>query len=102
MDDAPAVKPWGSDDKQLLQKLIDQGKVDITRTDDLAYIDRVKHKHFRTRKTYNFRRNFRNYARSCELEDHLAGYRRREGKVYFCFVYFIEDSISKDRPASLL
>ena len=83
MDDAPTVKPWGSDDKQLLQKLIDQGKVDITRTDDLAYIDRVKHKHFRTRETYNFRRNFRNYARSRELEDHLAGYQRREGKVFF-------------------
>jgi hypothetical protein len=101
MDDAPAVKPWGSEDKELLQKLIDQGKVDITRTDDLAYIDRVKHKHFRTRETYNFRRNFQNYARSRELEDHLAGYRQWEGKVFFCFVYFI-DSISKDHPASLL
>ena len=102
MDDAPAVKPWGLEDKELLQKLIDQGKVDITRTDDLAYIDRVKHKHFRICETYNFCCNFRNYARSCELEDHLAGYQRWEGKVYFCFVYFIEDSISKDRPASLL
>ena len=101
MDDAPAIKPWGSEDKELLQKLIDQGKVDITRTNDLAYIDRVKTKHFRTRETYNFRHNFQNYARYCELEDHLAGYQQREGKVYFCFVYFI-DYISKDRPASLL
>ena len=74
MDDAPPVKPWGLEDKELLQKLIDQGKVNITWTNDLAYIDRVKHKHFRTRETYNFRRNFRNYACSRELEDHLAGY----------------------------
>ena len=87
MDDAPAVKPWGSEDKELLQKLINQGKVDITRTNDLAYIDRVKHKHFRTRETYNFRRNFRNYARSRELEDHLAGY--RHGKVKYFFASFI-------------
>ena len=101
MDNAPAVKPWGSEDKELLQKLIDQGKVDITRTDDLAYIDQVKHKHFRSRETYNFCCNFRNYARSRELKDHLAGYRRREGMVFLCFVYFI-DSISNDRPASLL
>jgi hypothetical protein len=101
MDNAPAVKPWGSEDKELLQKLIDQGKVDITRTDNLAYIDQVKHKHFRSHETYNLRRNFRNYARSCELEDHLAGYQRQEGIVFLCFVYFI-DSISNNRPALLL
>ncbi len=102
MDDAPAVKPWGPLDKETLQKLIDQGKVDITRTDDLAYIDQVKQKYFRTRDKHNFRRNFRNYARSRELKDHLAGYRRREGMVFLCFVYFILDSISNDRPALLL
>ena len=32
-DDPPAVKPWGIDDKQYLQRLINKGKVDITRTD---------------------------------------------------------------------
>ncbi len=101
IDDAPASKPWGPEDKELLQKLIDRGKVNITRTDDLAYIDQVKHKYFPSRDKQNFRRNFRNYARSWELEDHLAGYRRREGMVFLCFVYFI-DSISNDRPASLL
>ncbi len=42
MVDAPTVKPWGPLDKETLQKLIDKGKVDITRTDDLAYIDQVK------------------------------------------------------------
>jgi hypothetical protein len=83
MDDAPAIKPWGKENKEQLQKLIDQGKVDITRTNDLAYIDRVKHKYFRSHETYNFSRNFRTYARSRELEDHLAGYRQREGRVFF-------------------
>ena len=101
MDDAPAVKPWGKEDKEQLQKLTGQGKVNFFRTDNLAYIDRVKHKHFRSHETYNFRCNFRNYARSRELEDHLAGYQRREGKVFLCFVYFI-DSISNAPPASLL
>ncbi len=101
MYDAPVVKPWGPLDKETLQKLIDKGKVNITRTKDLAYIDQVKQKYFRGRNKHNFRHNFRTYARSRELEDHLAGYRRREDKVFFCFVYFI-DSISKSRPALLL
>ena len=39
-DDPPAVKPWGIDDKQYLQRLINKGKVDITRTDH-DYINRV-------------------------------------------------------------
>ncbi len=102
MDDAPAVKPWGELDKETLQKLINKGKVDIARTNDLAYIDQVKEKYFRTSDKHNFCRNFRNYACSRELEDHLAGYRQREGMVFLCFVYFILDSISNDRPASLL
>jgi hypothetical protein len=58
MADAPAVKPWGQVDKELLQRLIDQGKVDISHTNDLTYIDQVKHKYFHSRDTYNFRRNF--------------------------------------------
>jgi hypothetical protein len=58
MHDAPAIKAWGKVDREQLQKLINQGKVDITQTNDLAYIDWVKHKHFRPRETYNFRRNF--------------------------------------------
>ena len=75
MDDAPAVKPWGLLDKEILQKLIDKGKVDITRTSNLAYIDQIKQKYFRGRDKHNFHHNFRNYARSHELKDHLAGYR---------------------------
>ena len=101
MDDAPAVKPWGPLNKETLQKLIDKGKVDITRTGDLAYIDQVKQKYFRGHDKHNFRRNFQTYARSHKLKDHLVGYQQWEGKVFFCFVYFI-DSIFKDRPASLL
>ncbi len=37
-DDPPAVKQWGIDDKQYLQRLINRSKVDITRTDH-DYID---------------------------------------------------------------
>jgi hypothetical protein len=44
MADAPPVKPWGQNDKELLQKLIDRGKLDITRTGDTDYIDRIHHK----------------------------------------------------------
>ena len=75
MADAPPVKPWGQVDKELLQKLINRGKVDITRSGDTDYIDRIRHKYFRPRDTLNFRRNFRSYARSCDLKDHLSGYR---------------------------
>ena len=78
MADAPPVKPWGQVDKDLLQKLINRGKVDITRTGDTDYIDRICHKYFRPRDSHNFRRNFRSYARSHDLEDHLSGYRREQ------------------------
>jgi len=81
-DDPPAVKPWGINDKQYLQRLINRSKVDITRTDH-DYIDRVRQKISRQRNKVNFRRNFKNYARSRELEDEISGARRRErGKVF--------------------
>jgi hypothetical protein len=48
-DDPPTVKPWGIDDKEYLQRLINKGKVDITRADH-DYIDRVRQKYFRHRK----------------------------------------------------
>ena len=72
--DAPSVKQWGKEDKDKLQKLIDDGKIDITKTDDTQYIDRVRHNHFRERDSVNFRRNFRSYARSVEIE----------GGIVFC------------------
>ncbi len=76
-DDPPAVKPWGIDDKQYLQRLINKGTVDITRTDH-DYIDRVHQKYFRHRKKVNLRRNFKTYAHSRELEDEISGAPRRE------------------------
>ena len=70
----PPVKPWSKANKDFLQELIDTGKVDIGRSADTKYIDRVCAKYFRDRDEHNFCRNFRSYARSCELEDHLSGY----------------------------
>jgi len=81
-DDPPTVNPWGIDDKQYLQRLINRSKVDITRTDH-DYIDRVRQKYFRQRNKVNFRRNFKNYACSRELEDEISGARRRERGIVF-------------------
>ena len=81
----PPVKPWSSANKKYLQSLIDTGKVGISRSADTTYIDSVRVKYFRERDEHNFRRNFRNYARSRELEDHLSGYRRRGGNVLLLF-----------------
>jgi hypothetical protein len=75
MADAPTVKHWGKNDKELLQKLIDKCKINITRAGDADYIDRIHHKYFRLRDNLNFRRNFQNYAGSCDLEELLSGYR---------------------------
>ena len=85
--DPPPVKPWSKDNKNYLQQLIDEGKVDIERSADTKYIDRVRVKYFRDRDELNFRRNFRNYARSRELEDLLSGARRRGGGIVF-FTYY--------------
>jgi hypothetical protein len=73
MANAPTVKPWGKEDKDHLQKLIDQGKVDITKTANIDYIDIVWHKYFWVRDNHNFCRNFRSYAQMRELEDHQSG-----------------------------
>ncbi len=80
MADAPPIKPWGQKQKDDLQKLIDTGKVDITKTDDFDYIDQVRHKYFRERKVDNFRRNFRTYACSLEIGEHFDGLRRRHAQ----------------------
>ena len=79
-DDPPPIKPWGKHDKKKLQYLINKGKIDTGRTTDTRYIRQIRIKHFRERDNHNFRRNFRNYVRSFELEDQLSGYRRRQGK----------------------
>jgi hypothetical protein len=67
MADAPPVKPWGQNDKELLQKLIDRRKIDLSRTSDTDYIDKICQKYFRPRDNRNFRHNFRSYARSRDL-----------------------------------
>ena len=77
MADAPAVKPWCKDDKDKLQKLIDNGKVDITKMDNIEYIDTIRHKYFCERDNLNFHRNFRGYARSLTIAEHYDGYRAR-------------------------
>jgi hypothetical protein len=76
MADAPPIKLWGQKQKDDLQKLIDTGKVDITKTDDIDYINQVRHKYFRERKVDNFRCNFRTFACSLEIGEHFDGYRR--------------------------
>jgi len=83
----PPVKPWSKENKNYLQELIDLGKVDIGRSADYKYIDRIRVKYFRNRDEHNFRRNFRNYARSRELEDTLSGACRRGGGIVF-FIYY--------------
>ena len=94
MADAPAVKPWCKDDKDKLQKLIDNGKVDISKTDNIEYIDSIRHKYFRERGNLNFRRNFRGYARSLMIAEHYDGYRARlaagQGKL-LSFVHNLLD-----------
>ena len=89
--DAPAIKPWCKEDKDRLQRLIDEERVDITRTDDTQYIERVRHTHFRERDPINFRRNFRTYARSFEIEEHYAGFRARlaAGGIVLRYLYVI-------------
>ena len=37
----PTVKPWCKDDKERLLRLINDGRINITRTNDTQYIDRV-------------------------------------------------------------
>ena len=81
-DDPPTVKPWEIDDKQYLQRLVNKGRVNITRTDH-DYIDRVHQKYFCHRKKVNFRRNFKTYARSREPEDEISSARRRERGIVF-------------------
>jgi hypothetical protein len=74
---APSVKPWCKDDNDRLQRLINDGRINITRTEDIQYIDRVRHSHFCERDPVNFRRNFRTFTRSVKIEEHYAGYHAR-------------------------
>jgi hypothetical protein len=91
MANAPTIKPWGQEDKDQLQQLINQGKVDITKTTNTDYIDSVWHKYFWARNNRNFCRNFRSYAQAHEHEDCLSGYYRERGggiELYLLFILF--------------
>jgi hypothetical protein len=78
MTNAPDVKPWGIVNKKKLQQLINDGKVDISRTDTINYIDSVFFKYYQERDNHvNFRRNFWNYAGFVDIEEHYQGYRAR-------------------------
>jgi hypothetical protein len=74
MAEDPPKKAWGQVDKEYLQDLIDKGKIDITQTADLKYINQVWDKYFLGHKSINFHCNFWSYARLQELEDHLSGF----------------------------
>ncbi len=57
MADGLAIKPWCKDDKNRLQKLINDGKVDILKMDEIKYIDPICHKYFREKERVNFFQN---------------------------------------------
>jgi hypothetical protein len=55
------VKKWGKQEEQLLAKLIKKGKVDLSRENNVEYIDQVQLKYYCERNDGNFCQNFRNY-----------------------------------------
>jgi hypothetical protein len=62
MADAPQVKKWGKQEKQLLAKLIKKGKVDLSCKNNVEYIDQVRFKYYCKRNGRNFCQNFCNYV----------------------------------------
>jgi hypothetical protein len=98
MVDAPAVKPWGIDDKKKLQQLIDNDKVDISRSEDIDYVDSIRFKYYRKRDNVNVRRNFWNYACSIDIEEHYQGYRAHlaAGGIVYCRVCLLFYYLSND------
>ena len=82
----PTVKPWCKDDKERLLRHINNGRINITRTNNTQYVDRVQHCHFRERDPVNFHPNFRTFARSIEIQEHYTGYcaRLAAGGIVFC------------------
>ena len=60
-----------------LQKLIDNGKVDITKTEDTDYIESIRLKYFQEQNVDNLRCNLRGYARALAIAEHYDGYQAR-------------------------
>ena len=85
------TKQWGKVDKAALHKLIVDGEVNI---EDLSFenISDVHERFFPHRQLRNFRRNFRDFASSFDLERALAGARRQEaqdGKICVCSFFLL-------------
>ncbi len=78
MANAPQVKKWGKQEKQLLAKLVKTGKVNLSRKNDVEYIEQVRFKYYCEHDDRNFRQNFRDYVQEQELEDTVSGTCRKE------------------------
>jgi hypothetical protein len=70
----PTTKQWGKADRALLHQLVAEGRVDIK---DLSTenINSVQKKHFAHCTQQNFRRNFKDFATTNNLNLGLAGVR---------------------------
>jgi hypothetical protein len=85
------TKQWGKADKKHHADLISVGDVDISDTSYLN-IEAVGLEYFKHHDVRNFRRNFRDFAASLDLETEYTGARQREaGKVAIFFLYFNVD-----------
>ncbi len=58
MADILPVKPWGKVNKDNLLKLINTGRIDITKTANIDYIKKDEHDYFHRHNSHNFRCNF--------------------------------------------
>ena len=85
---AKTAKQWGKVDKSFLHQLIVDGEVDI---EDLSFenIDDVHARYFPHRQQRNFRRNFKDFASSFDLDQALSGARRKaaKGKLRVCRLF---------------
>ncbi len=78
MADAPQVKQWEKQEKQLLAKLVKIGKVDLSCKNNVEYIDQVWFKYYCERNDRNLCQNFCNYVQERELEDTVSGTCKKE------------------------
>ena len=72
------TKQWGKADKAALANLIRDGEVDISKTEDIDYIDKVREEFFTHRERRNFHRNFRDFSAAWATEESRNGERKKE------------------------
>jgi hypothetical protein len=85
------AKHWGKKDKKYLSDLIREGDVDITNT-SYVHIEDIRLEYFPHRDVKIFRRNFRDFAATVDLETEYTGARQRKaGKVHIFSLYFNVD-----------